>query len=214
MPVEIVGLSGVLKAMRQFEPELSKELNSRIRQALTPIKVDAQGLVPDRVHGLSNWSFNTTGRKINKETSAFASYDRFPKFNSGIVRKGIKISVTKSKKTRNGFSYFYRITNTSRAGSIMETAGRTHRQGLPWDPNAIGNRSGDYSKSRNPHAGEWFINQQRITLAGSGKMRGRLLYRAFHQDQGHALALVEDTIKSVIARFVARANAHDVWTIR
>ena len=214
MAVEIVGLSGVLKAMREFEPDLSREMNNRIRTALTPIKVNAQGLVPDRVHGLSNWSFATSGRKINKATSMFAAYNGFPKFNSGIVRKGIKISVTKSKKTRNGFSYFYRITNSSAAGSIMETAGRRHPQGLPWDPKARGNRSGDYSHSRNPHAGEWFINQQRGNLAGSGKMRGRLLYKAFHEDQGNAIAMVEDTIRTTIARFVARADANDVWRTR
>jgi len=38
MPVEVKGLDEVLKAMRQFEPDLAKNLNKQVRAALSPVQ--------------------------------------------------------------------------------------------------------------------------------------------------------------------------------
>jgi len=47
MPVEVKGLDEVLKAMRQFEPDLAKNLNKQVRAALSPSSVpDLKLLVP------------------------------------------------------------------------------------------------------------------------------------------------------------------------
>ena len=214
MPVEIQGLDSTLKAMRKFEPDLAKNLNKQIRVALIPIQKKAQGFVPDSLYGLSNWSFATSGRKINAETSAFATENKFPKFNAGIIRQGMKIIIGKSRYHTNGFSNWYSVVNISRAGAIMESAGRTNPTGRPWDPKAKGNRAGNYSKSDNPYAGEWFINHQRNALIGEGKRKGRLLYRAYKEDQGFAFNTIEKAVKMAIVQFKARADANDVWRIR
>ena len=42
MPVEVKGLDEVLKAMRQFEPDLAKNLNKQVRAALAPVQKKAR----------------------------------------------------------------------------------------------------------------------------------------------------------------------------
>lgn len=204
MPVEVKGLDEILKAMRQFEPDLEKNLNKQIRAALTPVQKAAQGYVPDELPGLSNWTFSSKGKKISKQTSAFAQQGHFPKFNAGIVRRGIKISLGKSRANRNGFSTFYRISNTTAAGAIMETSGRKNPAGQPWNPKS---GSHNYSHSRNPDAGLHFINSMGGRLQGSNKMRGRLIYRAFNENEGQAVATVMRAIDMTIAVFERRAQA-------
>ena len=47
MPVEVVGLKEAMKAMRQLQPTLDKELKSEIRQLLNPVVKKARGYVPE-----------------------------------------------------------------------------------------------------------------------------------------------------------------------
>ena len=213
MPVEIKGLDSTLKAMRKFEPDLAKNLNKELRAAMMPVRKKAQGFVPSHLTGLSNWSSTQSGYKINSETSVFAK-DHFPKFNPATVRRGMQIVLGKSRPNPYGFSMFARLINASAAGAIMETAGRTNFKGRPHKRTATGNRAENYSRSDNPHAGEWFINHMRGGMQGEGKKKGRLLYRAFKEDQGWAFNRVESAMKKTIVQFRQRADANDVWRIR
>jgi hypothetical protein len=90
-----------------------------------------------------------------------------------------------------------RVVNATAAGAIFETAGRkSGSKGQPWDRNSS---SHNYSHSINPNAGAWFINQvgNKGTMTGEGARRGRLIYRAFAEDQGkiqvHILAAINRT---------------------
>jgi len=204
LPVEIKGLAETLKAMRQFEPDLAKNLNKEIRAALTPVQKKAQGYIPSSLPGLSNWLLKTKGRKINEQTSAFKAVGHFPKFNAGIAKRGIKVHIGRTKPNRNGFVTFYQLQNITAAGAIMETAGRKHAAGQPWDPK---NKSHDYSHSRNPNAGLHFNNSMGGRMAGTGKLRGRLLYRAWNEDQGKALTHVYKAVNATIVQFAKRSEA-------
>jgi hypothetical protein len=204
MPVEVKGLDEVLKALRQFEPDLAKNLNKQVRAALTPVQKKAQSYVPDELPGLSNWTFSSKGKQINRETSAFGQAGRFPKFNASIVKRGIRIMIGKTKPNQKGFSTFYRISNLTAAGAIMETAGRANPAGQPWNPKSKSHR---YSHSKNPEAGLHFINSMGARMEGSGKRRGRLIYRAYNEDQGKATASVMRALDMTIAVFHRRAEA-------
>ena len=204
MPVEIKGLDETLKALRQFEPDLAKNLNKQVRSALTPIQKHAREFVPDELPGLSNWTFSSKGNKITKQSSAFAQVGHFPKFNASIVRRGIQIQIGKSKPNRNGFVSYFRIANKTAAGAIMETAGRKNPAGQPWVP---GSGSHNYSHSRNPEAGLHFINSMGGRMVGQGKKRGRLIYRAYEEDQGRTTATIVRAVDMTVAVFNRRAQA-------
>jgi hypothetical protein len=196
MPVEIKGLSETLSAMRKFEPDLAKNLNKEVREALTPVKKKAQGFFPSEIVGLSNWMLATKGRKISKETSAFAAVGHFPRYNRSIAARGIKIFLGKTRPNSKGFVTHYRISNITAAGAIYETAGRKNGQ------------SRRKYKSTNPNAGAQFIaainsNQ----MAGEGFKRGRALYKAWDEDQGKAFGHVIKAVDATILQFHARAKA-------
>jgi hypothetical protein len=196
MPVEIKGLSETLSAMRKFEPDLAKNLNKEVREALTPVQKKAQGFFPSEISGLSNWMLNTKGRKINKQTSAFASVGHFPKYNRAIAARGIKIFLGRTRPNRNGFVTFYRIANITAAGAIYETSGRKD------------GKSRRQYKSTNPDAGAHFMAAINANeLAGSGFKRGRALYKAWDEDQGKAFGHVIKAVDATILQFHARAKA-------
>jgi hypothetical protein len=206
LPVEIKGLAETLSAMRQFEPDLAKNLNKEVRAALTPVQKKAQSYIPTTLPGLSNWLIKTKGRKINSQTSAFATVGHFPKFNSGIAKRGIKVHIGRTKPNRNGFVTYYQLSNITAAGAILETAGRKHAGGQDWNYKSS---SKNFSHSKNPKAGKWFIEHMggQDNLQGSGKERGRILYRAWNEDEGKALAHVYKAVNATIVQFAKRSEA-------
>jgi hypothetical protein len=182
MPVVVTGLKEAQKAMRSLQPDLEKNLKVEIKASLLPIVKKARGYVPTSIPGLSNW----------------LSYEgRFPRFNPPLVKRGIKSEVFPTRHKGSGFISLVRVVNATAAGAIFETAGRkSGAQGQKWDRKSA---SHNYSHSRNEHAGEWFIthigNKGRMT--GENAKRGRLIYRAFAEDQGkiqvHILAAINRT---------------------
>ena len=218
LPVEVKGLAETLSAMRQFEPDLAKNLNKEIRALMTPVQKKAQAYVPSEnpLPHLRNWMLSSSKKKITKETSAFRR-GTFPKFNASLVRRGIKIYIGKTKPNNKGFSTFYRLTNITAAGGIMETAGRlnpggrktTHEVMLNkrFKPIAFTVHSTKDSGSNNPEAGLEFINGIGGRLQGHEKMRGRLLYRAWNEDEGKTLARVMKALDRTILQFQRRASA-------
>jgi hypothetical protein len=196
MPVEIKGLAETLSAMRKFEPDLAKNLNKEVRAALTPVQKKAQGYFPSSVSGLSNWMLTTKGRKINQQSSAFATIGHFPRYNKAIASKGIKIMLGKTRKNSKGFVTFYRISNLTAAGAIYETAGRANGQ------------SRRQYKSNNPNAGKHFIASIDVNrMEGNGKKRGRALYKAWEEDHGKAFGHVVKAVDATIIEFSRRAKA-------
>lgn len=196
MPVEVKGLSEVQKALRKLAPDLDKELTKNVREILKPVVATARSYATPTIPGLSGWTFAGRGKKISAGNSVFR-VGTFPKYNASEVRSGIKYSIRKSRPNRKGFSALYRIVNQSRAGAIMETAGRANFDGSP------------RSKSSNPNAGYHFnlaLNSV-SPMKGMGKMEGRLIFRAWYEDNQKATKAVLKAIDSTTEKFARYVTA-------
>jgi len=187
MPVELRGLANTQKAMRKFTPDLYKKMNSQISALMLPVRDEARSYVPFKV--LSKWE---------NQTGIWASSDRA--FNVSTVKKGIVYRRGRSKSNDQGFTFSYRVVNTTPAGAIYETAGRKNPGGQPW-VGAKGKGGNTYSHSDNPKAGLRFINSLGGQLVGGGKFKGRLIYRAWAKQNGKVMPAAINVINSAIIEF-------------
>lgn len=167
MPVEFQGVDNLRKALKSYAPDLDKALKKELAALAKPIVNKARGYAP-AVAPLSNW-----GREGGK----------FPSYNGALVKRGIRFSTARSKKNMQGFSSGVRIVNATAAGAIYETAGRKNPFGQPWVGPA-GPAGKKYSHSKNKYAGRDFIVAMGGEMKGRGADKGRLIYRAWEEDQG------------------------------
>jgi hypothetical protein len=195
MSVKLDGVKETLRAIRKIDPELLKEMNKEIKGIMIPIRDKARGYAPTAAPGgLYNWDEGAYTKKITARNSAFRTFNnegrlrRFPLYQAETVRKGIYYSAAASKRNKNGWSSQYIIANASASGAIYETAGRKNPGGS------------SKSKSNNPGAGANFINRMG-PLYGEGASRGRMIFRAWSEDQGRAQAAVVQAIQNTIAAF-------------
>lgn len=196
MPVKVKGFIEVRKGMRKLAPELDKELTKNVRNVLKPVVKTARSYATPRIPGLSGWTFSGRGKAISAGNSAFR-VGQFPKYNASEVRSGIKYSLRKSRPNSKGFTALYKIVNQTRAGSIYEWAGRVNFDGS------------DRSRSSNPNAGYHFnlaLNSN-SQLKGEGRLRGRLIYRAWYEDNQKATKAVLAAIDSTTERFTKAVMA-------
>lgn len=219
MPVELKGADNLRKALRKFEPDLAKMTTKEMAAALKPITNKARGFMPSNSQMLSGW----TSASSSAETT---NYRHFPKYDQTEAKRGVKYSTSPSKPNKRGFVSLARIINTSAGGAIYETAGRKSPQGQPSQASTRGKFS-DYidtsnkvNKSLNPNAGKQFINRfnslgqlvnARPRQAGqrghvSRKMTGRVIFRAFSEDQGRVTAAVVKAIGNSAIEFKARTD--------
>lgn len=196
MPVDVKGVKETIKALRKFDPELLKEMNSEIKSVMVPLRDKARGYAPSPVPGnLYGWNENTVGKKITAKNSAFRTFNTegrlrlFPLYDYETVKKGIYYSQAPSKRNRNGWRALYFVANRSAAGAIYETAGRK-------------NPGGDSkSKSNNPGAGANFISRMGPLYGDTQAERGRMIFRAWQEDQGKAQDAVINAITKTIKAF-------------
>jgi len=193
MRVTIEGVKETRKAIREFAPDLNKALNTELKLALAPIAKKARGFVPSD-SPMSGW----TGRSFSE--------GKFPTFNSRSVRSGIGFSTKPGKTTRSGFTSNAKIFNKSTAGAIYETAGRANPDGQPWVGPKAGGESKKVSRSVNPRAGAQFI-ENLGDLTSSTKGRGRLIYKAWAQDQGKAYGAAIKAIDKAERTFMERSKS-------
>ena len=153
MPTELRGVKQLRYALKNFEPDLAKETQKEIANALKPIVKEARGFVNESP--LSNWA-----REGGK----------FPRFDASIIKRGIGYKTTPSKPNKKGFRALAQIRNMSAAGAIYETAGR---------------RAPGTKPSSRPNFAEAMG-----ALSGTGKDRGRLIYKAWENDKGNATKAV------------------------
>lgn len=207
MPTEIKGAIEARKALRQFAPDLAKNLQQELTAILKPITAKARGFIPSTV--LSGWS-----RPLSSEDTI--NYRAFPKYDYREAVRGIGYRATPSKPNNKGFRALARIVNYSAAGAIYETAGRLHPNGRPQAPIVKNYRTGamqpssgkQYSRSLNPNAGKQFIDALDATgrivdaannMNGPGrrsrKMKGRAIFRAWAEDGGKTNAAVLQAIQ-------------------
>jgi hypothetical protein len=168
---------------------------------------------------LSGW----TSASSSAETT---NYRHFPKYDQTEAKRGVKYSTSPSKPNKRGFVSLARIINTSAGGAIYETAGRKNPSGQPSQASTRGKFS-DYidtsnkvNKSLNSNAGKQFINranslgnlvnarprQQGQAGRVTRKMTGRVIFRAFAEDQGRVTAAVVKAIGNSAIEFKARTG--------
>ena len=107
---------------------------------------------------------------------------KFPMYDAAEARRGVGYKLTPTKPNRQGWVQTVSIHNKTAAGAIVETAGR--KSGM----------SGNFSPR--------FSGQ----FAGSGKMAGRAMFKAYDQDQGKAKAGVIKALEKAAANFNGSGN--------
>lgn len=206
MPVEAKGVIELRKALNKFAPDLAQELTKEITASLKVIQRSARGFVPSTAPGnLYNWNENASGGRITAKTSMFRTFNTegrlrmFPLYDAATIKRGIVYRTGYGKPNSRGFRSLFRIKNSSAAGAIYETAGRLN----------------DHSRSRsnNPNAGEFFNARQGV-LYGRKRdgqdMRGRVLYRAWEQDEGKQTAAIFKAIETARDKLNKRATVSSV----
>ena len=205
MATQLKGASQLRTALRKFEPDLAQELQDEMAAFLKPIVKKARGYVPSDFTP-SHWRGETkTGR--------------WPIYNATLMRRGIGYKTTPSKPNRRGFSYAASIVNKTASGAIFETAGRKNPNGMQKAPKGTPRTNKNFSHSNNPQAGSQFIRAlenaspiaQGNTRTGSGRrgryMKGRLIFRAWAEDQGKANAAVMKALQNAADNFKKRRGA-------
>lgn len=197
MPVNITGVQSTLKDMRKFDPDLAKEMNKQIKGAMLPIRDKARSFAPGNGSMLSGW-------KGGSASAATAKYRAFPNYDQSEVQRGIvyrqgsnnKGEVAGAKFSRR-WRVAYFVANNSPGGAIYETSGRKSGPG--------GNKN---TKSLNPNAGQQFMDRLNSNplIGNSTPEKGRLVYRAWAEDQGRAAQAVNLAINVAVARFSVKAS--------
>lgn len=219
MAVELKGADRLRKALRKFEPDLAKEQTKEMTAALKPITNKARGFMPANSQMLSGF----TSASASAETT---NYRHFPKYDQTEAKRGVKYSTSPSKPNRRGFVALARIINSSAGGAIYETSGRKNPQGQPSQASTRGkftnyiDTTNKVNKSLNPNAGKQFIDrfnslgqlvnarprQQGQAGRATRKMTGRVIFRAFAEDQGKVTAAVVKAIENSARKFNARTD--------
>jgi len=217
MPVELKGADKLRKALREFEPDLAKQTTKQMTAVLKPMTNKARGYMPANDSMLSGWTKAASSTETTK-------YRHFPKYDQNEAKRGVKYSTSPSKPNKRGFVSLARIINSSAGGAIYETAGRKNPQGQPSQASTRGKFS-DYidtsnkvNKSLNPNAGKQFIARankvgnlvnarpQGQVGRATRKMTGRVIFRAFSEDQGKAVGAVARAIQNSAIEFNARTD--------
>jgi hypothetical protein len=210
MPVVVSGVPELKRALKQFAPDLAKEMNDEIRVALKAVTDTAKAKVPPSAPGnLYNW--NDKGGEPTTRTSRFRA---FPKYDAQLIRKGLTYSLGQQKRNRQGFAGMFSLFNKDAAGSIIELAGRVHPGGRRQKASRnYGESSKDIGQSNNPNAGRIFVGA--MNDIGAMKQydkfqrnRGRLLYAAYAENQGKALDAVMRAIDKAAKALNARTKTN------
>ena len=211
MPTEVKGALELRKALKTFTPDLAKETQKELAALLKPVTAKARGFVPNKAP-LSGWGTpSVTGK--------------FPKYSGSEAKRGIGYRTTPSKPNKKGFRALARIVNASASGAIYETAGLVNPNGreqakrrtvsIPGLPSYTTSTGKNYGKSNNPEAGSIFVqamNQDgQIVDAytrspgasgrSSRKMKGRVIFRAWSEDEGKTNAAVIKAIETSAVKF-------------
>ena len=176
----VEGLDQTLKALRDYYPELYKELNREIRPVMKQLQSEARSFVSDTAP-LSGWAYK---RKDGKEPVSRTSRTRaFPRYDASIIRRGITYSLGMAKRQTNGWVTAYSLFNRSAVGAIYETAGRLN-------PNGNSKKGANFIKQIQKHNALYRVGT-------SPKSRGRIIFQAVNKDEGHARAVIEHSIAVV-----------------
>jgi hypothetical protein len=209
MPINVSGIKEMKKALGLVDKDLLKEVQGEIRAAMIPIRDKARGYAPQDTEVLSGW---TKAQGIIGPMK----YRTFPKYNHQQVVDGIKYSAGSNKRNNKGWSATNYVFNQSAPGAIFETAGRKNPNGAAWIGLKVDNNNKEISHSLNPQAGAQFIaampalvNARPQGMSGNNrgyKQKGRLIFRAAAEEQGHAMQRILKAIEKTATTFQKRTE--------
>lgn len=179
MPTEVTGVIKARKVLKEFNPDLLKEIQKEMRQVLKPIVSQAKGFVPT-TSPLRGWQKS----------------DKFWSFDSAEMRRGITYSIAPSRANDQGFKSLAQLINRSPMGAIWESA----RKPQPW----VGPKTGsgkarlskNQSRSNNPDAGAQFIAGIGVGVQSS-QGYGRGIRKAWAKDEGKANAAIIQAVGKI-----------------
>ena len=222
MPTEVENALELRLALKKYMPDLAKETQDEMANALRPVVARARGFIPADAKLLSGWVKGTASIDT-------INYRAFPTFSSSDAKRGLGYRVTPSRPNKSGFVSLARIQQANAGGAIYETAGRLNPNGKKQGPivdryvNGIYDQTThtgkQYSTSLNPNAGQQFIDN--LNSAGplvnarpkgmvgrpSRKQIGRAMYRAYAEDNGVALKALIKAIENAKYKFEEKMAA-------
>ena len=176
--VDLGGLRATQLALKQYAPDLRRNLYRDISVAMKPIIRDARGFVPDQPP-LRGWG-------IEGKQSRSSRQRPFPHYDAVEIRKGFKMMRAGTRRSgRDGWRVEAGIRNTNAAGVIYEVAGTKNPDGDP------------RSQSPNKNAGRQFI---RAIAAQSG------MNIPLHKLGVRAVVANRKEVNKQIDQAVAKAN--------
>jgi hypothetical protein len=222
MPTEVENALELRLALKKYMPDLAKETQDEMANALRPVVTRARGFIPADSRLLSGWVKGTASIDT-------INYRAFPTFSSSDAQRGLGYRVTPSRPNKSGFVSLARIQQANAGGAIYETAGRLSPNGKRQGPIVDRYKNGvydqtthtgkQYSTSLNPNAGQQFVDNLKSTgplvsarpkgLKGrtSRKQTGRAMYRAYAEDNGVALTAVVKAIENAKQKFEEKMAA-------
>jgi hypothetical protein len=211
MPASLQGAVAFRKALKKISPEASKQVNKEIAGLLRSVTNKAKGFVPSEAP-LSGW-----GNEVGEWS--------YRAFNKSLIKSGIGYSTVPSKPNKRGFRSLAKIFNKSAAGAIYETAGRKNPTGQPvfkrtkFTPATYVESGKGFNRSWNPNAGQQFIDalpplvdSQARNAAGrrTRKTKGRLIFRAWAEDQGRTNAAVIKAFEKTMDKVLSVKKGNDI----
>lgn len=222
MPTEVENALELRLALKKYMPDLAKETQDEMANALRPVVARARGFIPADAKLLSGWVKGTASIDTT-------NYRAFPTFSSSDAKRGLGYRVTPSRPNKSGFVSLARIQQANAGGAIYETAGRLNPNGKRQGPivdrylNGVYDQTThtgkQYSTSLNPNAGQQFmdnlnsagplVNARPKGMVGrpSRKQIGRAMYRAYAEDNGVALKALMKAIENAKYKFEEKMAA-------
>lgn len=208
--------------MKNFDTDLYKNMQKQIKGAMIPIRDKARGYVPANSEMLSGW--------VKANTSTPAKYHKFfPKYDQAAIVDGIDYKAGQNKRIKGqSFTVSYYVANRDPGGAIYETAGRISGLGGRGTSHIVASRhkfnkryttsSGTKAdnNSLNPNAGRQLMapmgplvgsKSPEFFKGASTRAIGRLIFRAWSEDQGRAAHAVNLAIDIAVATFNATNTA-------
>lgn len=179
MPTEVKGVIKARKVLKEFNPDLLKEIQKEMRDALKPIVAQAKGFVP-----------------ASSPLRGWQKTDNFWSFDSAEMRRGITYSIAPSRANDQGFKSLAQIINKSPMGAIWEAARKPQEWIGPKTSSGKPIKSKNQSRSNNPNAGQYFIAGIGPGVASS-QGYGRGIRKAWAKDEGKANAAIIKSVEKI-----------------
>jgi hypothetical protein len=227
MPVELEGAVQLRVALKRFAPDLSKETQTQMAAALKTVTTVARGYVPNDGQVLSGWAKTSSGAdnlvyrpfpKFNAmQAKAGITYSTSP---SKPNKNGFVALARIINKSAGGAIYETAGRKNAQGQPNYKPASVVYRTGdgpgdftIRYYQEKDNSERKGYNNSLNPNAGKQFIDNLNSTgqlvnarpkgLVGSPgrKQTGRLIFRAWAEDNGRANAAVIKALENASKMF-------------